>query len=822
MSPNRTKFQTLSVLGLIWLVFNLIDRLWLTLDTFPPAWDQSNHLTNSLRFLDALQHPQFFDGDWWRNFWMISTKYPPVTYITSVPFQMVFGTGNDNALLSNLFYSGLLIVCVYAIATTLFNSQVGIIASVMSLLFPRVIETRLLYLLDTPLMTLTIACFAALTLWKDQKARKSQWLWSIIFGIAWGFALLTKQSVMFFLIIPLLWVGIGKLWQRKWERIGQLLVSFLVSALIWFPWYRTNWIYLFSTAQNSVSIPAAAEGDPSLKSLAAWTYYWQDLPFAVSWVLLIVPIVGLILHLFGKFSQKSLEIDNRKAIRSLKWLGVYVIGGYLICSANVNKDTRYILPYLPILAIILAYFLTLWRGKWGKVRWITLAVAFGVILAKLFPIPVISPLANHLSPGIPNYPQNGANIPNRAMVQTIIETNPYQSATVGVIPNVFQVNHNTFNYYGALANFQVAGRELGSKPEEVSQDAQNFPWFVTKEGGETGFAKEPQLKLGEKLANDPDFTLVNTWQLPDLSLIKLYHRKNPPISVKLLPQTPDKVTLDKITVPDTFPAGHPVPITYQWSGSRKALKSGIVLLSWKSVDNPENLGWIHDHALGMGEIATSVPDEQGFEITEKMAMLPDATLPAGQYTLSATYLNRKTAEAYPIDISPVIVTIDPTATPLPAPPVDYVTQLRQLALNLPKGVAGLDPIFQQVDRLNQYDARQDYLKQAEISLNYRLQQNPEKIDWWYGLALANVLQEDAPDAIATLTQLTQRDAQNPFSHAYLAFVYLYNWQPKAAERALQPALALNNKIPEINALEGISAVMQGDFIKGWRILSEVL
>ena len=31
-----------------------------------------------------------------------------------------------------------------------------------------------------------------------------------------------------------------------------------------------------------------------LNTLAAWTYYWQDLPSAVSWPLLVVPLVGIL------------------------------------------------------------------------------------------------------------------------------------------------------------------------------------------------------------------------------------------------------------------------------------------------------------------------------------------------------------------------------------------------------------------------------------------------------------------------------------------------------------------------------------------------
>ena len=61
------------ILGLIWLGGNLCDRLWLILDHSLPAWDQSNHLTKSLQYFYSLNSPEIFNGEWWRNFWMIST-----------------------------------------------------------------------------------------------------------------------------------------------------------------------------------------------------------------------------------------------------------------------------------------------------------------------------------------------------------------------------------------------------------------------------------------------------------------------------------------------------------------------------------------------------------------------------------------------------------------------------------------------------------------------------------------------------------------------------------------------------------------------------
>ncbi len=822
-----TPTQVWIILGLIWLISSLSDQIWLMLDHSVPPWDQSNHLTKSLQYFHALEYPQFFNSEWWRNFWMISSKYPPLTYIIAALFQKVFGVGNDPALISNFLYNAILILSVHTLGKTLFSPQVGLWGAGLSMLFPRLYQTRLQFLIDTPLMTLTVLSFCCLTIWKLEKNRKQQWLWTVIFGFCWGLSLLTKQSVMFFLLTPLLWLGISYIFQGKWERILQLIISFIVSSLVWFPWYRTNWIYLFSTISNSNAIPASYEGDPPLNTLAAWTYYWQDLPSAVTWVLLLVPLVGLILNGLGKFPTNKQEIEISKTRQGIIWLAIYFIGSYLICSAIFNKDTRYIMSYLPILGIFLAYGLIQWRGKWKPVRWLTVGVAFVIMCTNLFPIPGTDKLTLALSPGVLFRPYLDDNLPNTELIKTVKKTTPYQLSNLGVIVNTDFFNHNTFNYYGQIADFQVYGRELGNKEEDIQQDQQHFDWFVTKTG-DNGFARDPQLALAKRLETDPNFLTIKTWDLSDNSTLKLYHRQLPSFIVEKNSNTSQKIKLNQVKVPTKIPPGSPVTITYEWLGSWDELKAGLVLLNWELIEKNNNKKpvnfWVHDHGIAGGMLHGNYPEDQQFKVIENLGMMVPPDLPSGNYKLTGIYLNRNTGKNYPITVSDVIITIDNNASPIPSLPLDLVTRLRQLSLNLAQGIEGLDPIFDQVDRINQYDPIQDYLKQAEESLTYRLNHQPEKheLDWTYGLVLSQVLQENPDGAIAALKQLIKLDPHNSYHHAYLAFVYLYNWQPKAAEKALKPALELQPNVEEFQALEGISAIMQGNFIKGWRILLPLL
>ena len=139
---------------------------------------------------------------------------------------------------------------------------------------------------------------------------------------------------------------------------------------------------------------------------------------------------------------------------------------------------------------------------------------------------------------------------------------------------------------------------------------------------------------------------------------------------------------------------------------------------------------------------------------------------------------------------------------------------------MPQGIKAVENIFAEVGRINQYDPTQDYLTQARIAAKYRLR-NSSATQLAYTVALANILQRRVEDAVASLTRVTQLDKENPYAWAYLAFVRLYNWQPKAAETALKPALILNPNQPEIKALSGVAALMQGNLVKAWEDLSSL-
>lgn len=822
LKHNQT--QGLLILAMIWLVGAVSDRIWFALDNSVPAWDQADYLTGSLNYWQALQQMQWLSSEWWANFWQLSSKIPPLTYTVAAIVQQIFGRGVEQATLIHSIFSAILLTSVYGLGAQLFSIEVGLWAAALCQLFPSLYRYRLEFLLDYPLTAAVALSFLCLTVWVKsaisvapvaQTSRLSalKWLSAAAFGISFGLAILVKQTALFFLLIPILWVGIATLYRRQWQRLLQLLGSLLLSVVIFFPWYRTNWLTVLTSGKRATIDSAIAEGDPPLNTLAAWTYYWEILPYQVSWLLLLVPIIGLVLY------WKRQETYHA----SLAWLAVFWFGAYLLCSLNINKDDRYVLPYLPVVALFLAYGLTSWRGRWRNyVRWGSVSLAVLLMFLNLFPVGgVVGKSITLLSPKAEHHACVGTRLPHEEVVEEIIQQAPYLRSTLGVLPSTAEINQHNFNYYGALRDFQVYGRQVGTRSQQVAQDARSLDWFLTKTGDQ-GSVPEAQAAIVQLVERSPNFEITKSWALPDGSTLNLYHDRTPEFEVLSVPEQPGNVTLAQVSVPQQVQPGVATPVTYKWIGSWEQLQSGLVLLDWYQQDNPSSkLQWIHDHALGMGNLhSVNTQKHNGtFQVIERMAMLPSADMPAGTYTLKATYLNRKTGETYLLASPPVTLDIEPNAIPSQAPELDLLTQLRTLAASLPQGPTALEVVFEEIARINQYDPTQDYLTQTQQALTYRLQQESQNLELAYTLALSRVLKRQVDEAIAALERVTQLDAQNPYAYAYLAFVHLYNWHGASAEAALKNARLLNPTIPEIQALSGIAALMQGNFINAWHYLT---
>ncbi|MEM1368970.1 MAG: phospholipid carrier-dependent glycosyltransferase, partial [Cyanobacteria bacterium P01_H01_bin.15] len=358
MAPRnfvRPQLRPWLILLGIWLVTVFCDRVWWGLDHQVPAWDQADYLNGALNYWRALQTPDWFNSDWWREFWLLSTKIPPLNYILTALTCFADGTLTlDRATWLFAFYSGALFVAIFELGTLLFSSRVGLWAAAFCALMPGLVRYRLDYVLDFPVTAGIIVSFAVFTCLhlrtRNEKGMGgSSWLWALVWGISFGLALLIKQTAVLFLLGPML--GFLRPW--RWRKLGQLLLGLFVTATLAYPWFRTNWLLVLTGSKRATIDSAIAEGDPSLLSLDAWTYYLKVLSMAIAWPIWI--FVGLSLLWFAWRYRAQLKISSLKNFTyQWRWLSLFLLSGYFLSSLNINKDPRYVLPLLPIVCLVLA------------------------------------------------------------------------------------------------------------------------------------------------------------------------------------------------------------------------------------------------------------------------------------------------------------------------------------------------------------------------------------------------------------------------------------------------------------------------------------
>ncbi|TAD79079.1 MAG: phospholipid carrier-dependent glycosyltransferase [Oscillatoriales cyanobacterium] len=813
----------------LWLVGTGIDRLWFALDQSAPAWDQAEYLTAALTYGQALETAQWWSGDWWRSFWELSPKVPPLVAIATVPFLWIFGPTADAATLLNSACAALLLGSVYAIGRRLFDRPTGLWAATLCWLMPGLWRVRLDYLTDFPLVAVVAATLALLILWATGwrwpgwSARRSSWVGAVGLGIGLGAGLLVKQPFIFFTLPPLLAVLGWAFWRSHWQRVAQGITSILIAIGIAAPWYRTNWLFILSGGKRATIDSAIAEGDPSLGSIDAWIYYLKLFPPHLSWPILGMALAGGILWFLRYQSQLAwgnLPVDRpRDRPRGWGWLLLLWVSAYLCCSLLINKDWRYVLPYWPIGAIALARGWLVWRSRG---RWTALGITAAVMLLGWFgPAGALTAIV----PGQARSIQTGPSLPHRAVVQTVIDRAPWLNSTIGVLPSTAALNQHNLNFFGAARDFQVYGRQVGANPQAVARDGRSLDWYLLKTGDQGSMRgrgrRQAQAATVETLRSSPDLQPVAQWPLPDGSEWQLLGRRLPAVSVSLdnRPNLPLQLTAQ---LPESAPPGQPLPVNYRWQGPAAQLQDHVALLTWQREPTPNRppgrTSWIDDRAIGQGRLRLpSNRPEQGVRVLDRSVMLPPPDLAPGRYRLwaslaSAQPPDRRSPPPRPIPIpTETTITIDPAAPVQPAPELAGVTQLRLLGLAIRSGRSGLEQVFNTIGQINQYDPTQAYVNQAIATLELRLAQQPDRLGWRYGLGLAQVLARDIPGAIASFQTVAQQDPQNPWAHGYLALVNLYDWRTNPAQRAIDQALALAPRQAEFHYLQAIA------YLQRWQL-----
>lgn len=321
----------------------LSNIVWIWLDTSPALWDISGHSER------ALEIAQLFSTGHIGRIFTTPGIYPPFAYMVTAIGFLVFGSHADIPQYSLLIWVIVCAISLYSIGLQLFKRRdVATLAVFLCFGFPLFAHFTRIYDLDFPLTACVTAAVAAL-LKTDKFTHKK---WTVAFAILCGMAFLTKWTAFLFLVVPTLAVLIPALHTRYEHRrkIAHLTLAVIIIAAMTVPWYTLHAREILATAaatrKNIFSVPFE-----NLFSIGNITFYSNWIIRGITWPVALVSLAGLIATFVRrKFADGLL----------LLWIAVpYVI----MTFAFYSKESRYLLPVLPALALLTAALIMHIRGR---------------------------------------------------------------------------------------------------------------------------------------------------------------------------------------------------------------------------------------------------------------------------------------------------------------------------------------------------------------------------------------------------------------------------------------------------------------------------
>lgn len=324
------------ILLLIIVFAVLTNIIWIWLDQSPPLWDIAGHSQRSAYFAELIAHGNI------KTLLQFDTIYPPFPYIVTGILFILFGFHSDIPQYSLLLYVIVFLISTYSLSVTLFKQKwVACIATTLTLCYPLLLHFSRIYDLDFPLTVLVTASIA--TLFKTDHFQKRNW--SILCALSIAAALLTKWTAIIFLITPITLYCIQSYRtlstaKRKIARMHILLILISIGILA-SPWYLIHAKAILhsaaATRKNIFSVPYE-----QLFNIQNITYYARKTMQAITWPMSIVFIAGCI---------RLLILKNKTLWLLLSWIAVpYLIMTFVFYS----KESRYVLPLFPLLAILSA------------------------------------------------------------------------------------------------------------------------------------------------------------------------------------------------------------------------------------------------------------------------------------------------------------------------------------------------------------------------------------------------------------------------------------------------------------------------------------
>lgn len=435
-SPRRRVGEWLAV-GVGFAALAAVAGIWLALDERPPAWDHANHLERAVRC------QQFLAAGDIAAVLAQSSFYPPLAICAGGLVYALAPSDTAAAQSAVLGFLGIGMAAVYLLGRSLVSGRAGVLAALLFGSAPFVAYSSVHFQLDVPLAAMVALALVALV--RTERLQRTRW--SAVLGVVLGLGMLTKPPFAVYAAPALAWATIAG---RDRRALRHAALAVAIGAVVCLPWYGSR---VFGMGHQVVArsfAQAAEAGAPDVATWAGLALYPTWLPTQFGVAATAAFLVGL-----------GVAVRRRQGLLLVALLAPFAV--FLLLQ---NKNLRYTLPLLPLVAVVAALGVEPLRGRARAAAVaVLLAVAIAQVSATAFGVPPNGSLPGVAAPWVLAQPPQRQQWPHRQILQTIHADSRGAPATVSIVPNHPDFAVSNFRYYGLRDGLPlVLRRSWGANP----------------------------------------------------------------------------------------------------------------------------------------------------------------------------------------------------------------------------------------------------------------------------------------------------------------------------------------------------------------------
>lgn len=287
--------------------------------------------------------------------------WPPFFYFVEGVFFLAFGITVPVARILVILFSFLLIFYWFRLVKVLGGLRVAFFASLLLASVPAIVLYSRAVMLEIPSLSLSVATVYYFHSHFEEK--RGGLLPMMLFFVA---ACLTKATVAFLVLFFFFYLLSRKklkmLISRRMFTYGFLALAVL-GPYYAFAWGQHGFMTLMDISKGTI-------GEQGWKFPGTLFYYIRYLPYQIGWPLLLL-VLGSTFSLlsFGSIKKQSLPL-------------LWILACYLTFTPVAQKDSRYIVYWIPPFALLAAQAAGVRRGGW--VRAGGLAAVIGLSLLHFY------------------------------------------------------------------------------------------------------------------------------------------------------------------------------------------------------------------------------------------------------------------------------------------------------------------------------------------------------------------------------------------------------------------------------------------------------